>query len=184
MIKCKCPLCCEEFEAEKSLVGKQASCIYCENEIIVQPAITLAQYPNEVPYFHLNKKDPVSIRSGIISWVCFLMIWVVAAIVFSLKNLYLSEMIKGKDKYEALLVYEKISTVLHIFDAVSVFLLLPQFNTCSSSGVSDRLLVKKSFDLLRLFLNASHMGFCMFFKLSIPFCRRSFGKGRFQIPVQ
>ena len=63
-------------------------------------------------------------------------------------------------------------------------LLLPQFNTCSSSGVFDRLLVKKSFDLLRLFLNASHMGFCMFFKLSIPFCRRSFGKGRFQIPVQ
>ena len=62
--------------------------------------------------------------------------------------------------------------------------LLPQFNTCSSSGVFDRLLVKKSFDLLRLFLNASHMGFCMFFKLSIPFCRRSFGKGRFQIPVQ
>ena len=65
-----------------------------------------------------------------------------------------------------------------------VLLLLPQFNTCSSSGVFDRLLVKKSFDLLRLFLNASHMGFCMFFKLSIPFCRRSFGKGRFQIPVQ
>ena len=64
------------------------------------------------------------------------------------------------------------------------FLLLPQFNTCSSSGVSDRLLVKKSFDLLRLFLNASHMGFGMFFKLPIPFCRRSFGKGRFQIPVQ
>ena len=64
------------------------------------------------------------------------------------------------------------------------FLLLPQFNTCSSSGVFDRLLMKKSFDLLRLFLNASHMGFCMFFKLSIPFCRRSFGKGRFQIPVQ
>lgn len=63
-------------------------------------------------------------------------------------------------------------------------ILLPQFNTCSSSGVFDRLLVKKSFDLLRLFLNASHMGFCMFFKLSIPFCRRSFGKGRFQIPVQ
>ena len=63
-------------------------------------------------------------------------------------------------------------------------LLLPQFNTCSSSGVSDRLLVKKSFDLLRLFLNASHMGFGMFFKLPIPFCRRSFGKGRFQIPVQ
>ena len=63
-------------------------------------------------------------------------------------------------------------------------LLLPQFNTCSSSGVFDRLLMKKSFDLLRLFLNASHMGFCMFFKLSIPFCRRSFGKGRFQIPVQ
>ena len=63
-------------------------------------------------------------------------------------------------------------------------LLLPQFNTCSSAGVFDRLLVKKSFDLLRLFLNASHMGFCMFFKLSIPFCRRSFGKGRFQIPVQ
>lgn len=125
MIRCKCPLCCEEFEAEKSLVGKQASCIYCENEIIVQPAITLAQYPNEVPYFHLNKKDPVSIRSGIISWVCFLMIWVVAAIVFSLKNLYLSEMIKGKDKYEALLVYEKISTVLHIFDAVSGFLAIP-----------------------------------------------------------
>ena len=125
MIRCKCPLCCEEFEAEKSLVGKQASCIYCENEIIVQPAITLAQYPNEVPYFHLNKKDPVSIRSGIISWVCFLMIWVVAAIVFLLKNLYLSEMIKGKDKYEALLVYEKISTVLHIFDAVSVFLAIP-----------------------------------------------------------
>ena len=63
-------------------------------------------------------------------------------------------------------------------------LLLPQFNTCSSAGVFDRLLVKKSFDLLRLFLNASHMGFCMFFKLPIPFCRRSFGKGRFQIPVQ
>ena len=125
MIRCKCPLCCEEFEAEKSLVGKQASCIYCENEIIVQPAITLAQYPNEVPYFHLNKKDPVSIRSGIISWVCFLMIWVVAAIVFSLKNLYLSDMIKGKEKYEALLVYEKISTVLHIFDAVSGFLAIP-----------------------------------------------------------
>ena len=62
--------------------------------------------------------------------------------------------------------------------------LLPQFNTCSSSGVFDRLLVKKSFDLLWLFLNASHMGFGMFFKLSIPFCRRSFGKGRFQIPVQ
>ena len=64
------------------------------------------------------------------------------------------------------------------------WLLLPQFNTCSSSGVFDRLLMKKSFDLLRLFLNASHMGFCMFFKLSIPICRRSFGKGRFQIPVQ
>ena len=64
------------------------------------------------------------------------------------------------------------------------FILLPQFNTCSSSGVSDRLLVKKSFDLLRVFLNASHMGFGMFFKLPIPFCRRSFGKGRFQIPVQ
>ena len=63
-------------------------------------------------------------------------------------------------------------------------LLLPQFNTCSSSGVFDRLLMKKSFDLLRLFLNASHMGFGMFFKLPIPFCRRSFGKGRFQIPVQ
>ena len=65
-----------------------------------------------------------------------------------------------------------------------IAILLPQFNTCSSSGVFDRLLMKKSFDLLRLFLNASHMGFCMFFKLSIPFCRRSFGKGRFQIPVQ
>jgi len=51
-------------------------------------------------------------------------------------------------------------------------LLLSQFNTCSSSGVFDRLLVKKSFDLLWLFLNASHMGFGMFFKLSIPFCRR------------
>ena len=63
-------------------------------------------------------------------------------------------------------------------------LLLPQFNTCSSSGVFDRLLMKKSFDLLRLFLHASHMGFCMFLKLSIPFCCRSFGKGRFQIPVQ
>ena len=69
-------------------------------------------------------------------------------------------------------------------DFAKEVILLPQFNTCSSSGVFDRLLVKKSFDLLRLFLNASHMGFCMFFKLSIPFCRRSFGKGRFQIPVQ
>ena len=64
------------------------------------------------------------------------------------------------------------------------FILLPQFNTCSAAGVFDRLLVKKSFDLLWLFLNASHMGSCMFLKLSIPFCRRSFGKGRFQIPVQ
>ena len=78
-------------------------------------------------------------------------------------------------------LFEKITVHEH---QLAYEILLPQFNTCSSSGVFDRLLVKKSFDLLRLFLNASHMGFCMFFKLSIPFCRRSFGKGRFQIPVQ
>ena len=66
----------------------------------------------------------------------------------------------------------------------SFFHCSPQFNIYSSAGVFGRLLVKKSFDLLCLFLNASHMGFGMFFKLSIPFCRRSFGKGRFQIPVQ
>ena len=59
-----------------------------------------------------------------------------------------------------------------IFTGTIMSLLLSQFNTCSSSGVFDRLLVKKSFDLLWLFLNASHMGFGMFFKLSIPFCRR------------
>lgn len=120
MIRCKCPLCCEEFEAEKSLVGKQASCIYCENEIIVQPAIALTQYPNEVPYFHLNKKDPVSIRSGIISWICFLMIGVVFVITFVLKNLYFATMMKGRDYSEALLVYREISTTLLIFNAIAI----------------------------------------------------------------
>ena len=122
MIRCKCPLCCEEFEAEKSLVGKQASCIYCENEIIVQPAIALTQYPNEVPYFHLNKKDPVSIRSGIISWICFLMIGVVFGITFGLKYLYFVAMTNGKDYSEVLLASKEISTTLHIFDAVAILI--------------------------------------------------------------